>query len=469
MRNDDDAGLTWYEKKRGLTASKKKRINENKIRGQKLALKETRTSKENSDGEKKSGPHSSMPRRNATVRGAGSGHPRGMAVSSHGSLFDINSLPKECAEVLDEFQSIVFSAYPLGSKQIAKLPHHIKELSHLLTDERGERRLGYMNRTETLSAYVHYFMWWNLVRLTRLFANIEEDFFSIPEDSICLDIGSGPLTVPIALFLSRPDLRRKKLTWYCMDISQQALSAGENIFLSVAAKLQCEPWKIIRIKGSPGIPVRQKAAFVTCANMFNEAIDEAGVPPDFLAKKHLEKILTYTEKNTRLLIIEPGVPKSARFLSLMRDAMLRKKFTPCSPCPHTGACPMSGERGKKWCNYAFSTEDAPEPLRKLSEKSGLPKERAVLSFIAAKTAASPEKNSQGAKSGGSSGTLTFRIASDPIALPKQRTGYYACSEQGLLLVVTHENLFSGQCCSLTLPHRPLSTDQKSGALILELD
>ena len=95
-----------------------------------------------------------------------------------------------------------------------------------------------MNHPATLAAYTHYFLWWNLVRLTRLFANLPDDFFSLPDGAICLDSGSGPLTVPIAIFLSRPELRDKKLKWYCMDISAQALSIGENLLLTTAHVLK---------------------------------------------------------------------------------------------------------------------------------------------------------------------------------------------------------------------------------------
>ena len=44
-----------------------------------------------------------------------------------------------------------------------------------------------MNENTQLSAYVRYFTWWNLVRLTKLFANLSASFF--PEDnSICLEV-----------------------------------------------------------------------------------------------------------------------------------------------------------------------------------------------------------------------------------------------------------------------------------------
>ena len=100
-------------------------------------------------------------------------------------------------------------------------------------------------------------MWWNLIRLTKLFSNINFDSVNLSDGDFCLDIGSGPLTVVTALWLTRPELRSKKITWYCLDISKEVLSLGENIFLSVAAKTLSDseeelPWKIIRVKGSFG-------------------------------------------------------------------------------------------------------------------------------------------------------------------------------------------------------------------------
>ena len=170
------------------------------------------------------------------------------------------SLPKEEKNILDNFDNIIQNIKPLSTKQLMQLPNLINELSHQLTDERNSRHNGYMNQTVMLSAYVRYFMWWNLYRLTNLFCGFDNDKFSfLKDDDYCLDIGSGPLTLPIALWLSRPELRTKKLIWYCLDISQTALSFGEELFLSIVAKTlpntnentndeenTC-PWKIIRV------------------------------------------------------------------------------------------------------------------------------------------------------------------------------------------------------------------------------
>ena len=447
-------------------------------------------------------------------------------------LFDERNIPSDAKKVLADFDQIAQAAMPANSKQLVALPKQIRELSHQMTDERGARRLGYMNEKTYLASYVRYFMWWNLVRLTRLFSNL--DFGFLGDGDVCLDIGSGPLTLPCALWLSRPDLRKKKLVWYAMDISQLALSLGEEIFLSVAAATGGEPWKIVRVKGELGTPVKQKARFVACANMFNELLQaRGGEPPDFLAKKYSQALFKYLdfegERNDKggsanegraengggagngrcgpaIFLAEPGVPKSARFVSLMRDSFIRRGLLAVAPCPHQQSCPMDGRRAGqngangKWCNFAFDTEGAPKKLLALSEKAGIPKERAVLSFVFARVpglekvsatdAACKPKTGAARESVASpkSGGL-LRVASDiirvPAAIPDQkpRIGHYACSERGLVLALSSggQRVYSGDLLEVESAGKPKAAarpgrerdlrpqrDAKTGALIVEI-
>ena len=169
------------------------------------------------------------------------------------------SLSAETKALLNAFPEIVQSVFPLDSKKIQALPNDIRELSHELTDERSERRVGYMNEPAVLGAYIRYYQWWNLVRLTRIFASLP---LELSDGDAAVDLGSGPLTLPIALWMARPDLRTKKILWYCVDISQGALAAGEELFLSLAAKTGNEPWEIVRIKGECGVSLRRKVALV---------------------------------------------------------------------------------------------------------------------------------------------------------------------------------------------------------------
>ncbi|MDO5773759.1 MAG: small ribosomal subunit Rsm22 family protein [Spirochaetales bacterium] len=447
--------LKWYEKRQGIKLKDKIKAEQRK-----KEFLEKQNLKKNSNAEKKQ-PDT---KKNYPLK-------KSKFVKPLEDLFASEKIPEDAKKIIEEFDKVVESTHPLNSKQKLLLPKQIRSLSHFLTDERGERRLGYMNQTVLLSAYVHYYTWWNLVRLVRLFSNIDKKFFDVKDSSVFLDLGSGPLTVPLALFLSRPELRKKHITFYCLDISQQALAFGENIFLSVAARLKCEPWKIVRVKGELGSSVKEKADFVTSANLFNELCDDFKNPPDFLAKKYTEQILSYLKlenENARYIIVEPGDPRSARLVSLMRGSFMRRGFFPVSPCTHFCQCPMDGKKGGKWCNYAFKTDDAPFELKKLSEKSELPKERAVLSFVAFQKSKEGQIDGCNCFLDESPEFISMRITSDLIKLPGGRSGYYACSEKGLLLIVTTQQLLSGQKIRVLNPQKKLPIDSKSGAYILEL-
>ena len=396
------------------------------------------------------------------------------------SLFDTTNLSKDSVTILNSFDEIIQGVRPLNSRQLQQLPEHIRNLSHQLTDDRASRRLGYMNDNIQLSSYVRYYTWWNLVRLTRLFSNLPDSVFP-SADCTCLDLGSGPLTVVTALWLARPELRKLRLTWYCLDVSANSLALGEDIFLSIAAKAKAadetiEPWQIIRVKGPFGTPIKQKAGFLTCANMLNELDQASDMPPEFQTKKYYEQLQRYTEKDAGIILVEPGVPKAARTLSLLRTRYIKDGRTIAAPCPHAENCPMSGFKAytgskNKWCNFAFSTEDAPHKLQKLSDMAKLPKERATLSFVAVSHADTPT-NSE------TSGNI--RITSDKLRLPNYMCGYYGCSQYGLVLVtLPDENNTrlpkppfrpkSGDLIQVkTKTPDSLPKDEKSGALIVKL-
>ncbi len=444
-------------------------------------------------------------------------------------LFNENAIPSESKKIIEKFDEIVASVRGLSGKQKVALYTTIKNLSHQLTDDRNSRRLGYMNEASHISAYISYFMWWNLVRQTLLFANMPKSAFEPllkSESPVAIDIGSGTLTVVISLWLSRPELRSKKIKWYCMDLSQSALSAGEELYLAIAAKtlkgevspslqsqlatqiapagstnsLRCvgssatpspgatpqapeqksEIWEIIRVKGAFGTPIKEKADFITCANVFNEIIQRNEMPTDFLAKKYTAELLSYLKtQDSSVLLVEPGDPHSARFISLMRDALIRQNFLPVAPCTHSLTCPMSGRthgkttnaygKNAKWCNFAFDADTAPERLKKLSEKAGLQKERASLSFISAKKSAAV---SQSKKNPESSDEKTFiRIASDFIRLPDlHKSGYYACSQFGMLLAIDENNIKpkNGDLLQIRTPENMTERDRKSGGIIVRI-
>jgi len=372
-------------------------------------------------------------------------------------------LPDDARNVLNNFDAVLQSVRPLNSKQRLQLPHNIRDLSHQLTDQRGDRKMTYMNDKVLLSAYANYFVWWNLVRQTKLLTGLPSSSFP-KNNSVCLDLGSGPLTFVTALWIARPELRNLNLTWYCLDLSQNTLALGEEIYLSVASRLppsdeKAAPyWKIIRVKGSLSTHIKEKADFISSANMINELEQTGEYPPEYWAKKYFGEISSFAKKDAAYLLIEPGVPKAARMLSLFRERFISEGFDINGPCTHCASCAMNGFKAftgssGKWCNFAFSTEDAPEKLAKLSESAKLPKERAVLSFLSV------------SKFGEKCKADSIRIISDPMRLPERVSGYYGCSEEGLVLVKTRKALKSGDIISVKKnPGGP--RDEKTGAIVV---
>ena len=410
------------------------------------------------------------------------------AILKRRSMFSADAIPPDARNVIAEFDKILQSVFPANGRQLASLPKNINALSHALTDERGERRRGYMNAPETLSAYARYFSWWNIVRFTRLFANFEKDAFALSDGDACLDVGSGPLTAVISLWLSRPELRNKKLTWYCMDISQASLALGEDLYFSIAARVSpsdknaAPHWNIVRVKGELGEPLRQKASLIVCADMLNELRETDARSDEIRAKQYASSLLSYAAKKSALLVIEPGVPSAARIISLMRDTLLKKNMMIVSPCPHADACPMNGYRAhtgsaSKWCNFAFSTEDAPPSLLKLSKDAKLPKTRAVVSFLFARNAfengdAKAVRRCTDGAPKTKSAAFPIRIVSDAITLPGRASGHYACSPLGLMLAVPASDitLFSGDFVAVGKLGDParLPKDEKTGASVIRI-
>ncbi len=391
------------------------------------------------------------------------------------NMFDFEKLPEDAVKVLENFDEIVQGVRPLNSRQMQNLSKDIRALSHQLTDERETRRAGYMNANQELSAYIRYFSWWNLVRLTRVFSNISSSAFELNDGDVILDIGSGPLTVISALWLSRPELRNKKLTVYAMDISQSTMSVGEDLYLSIAAKAlpsgenSLSHWNIIRVKGGIGTPLRKKANLITCANMFNELYQKEHENPEKIADAQIQNLLAYADERCSFFIAEPGMPVAGRFISLMRERFIKNNHPIVAPCSHQGNCPMDGNHARyggsaKWCNFSFSTENAPRKLLKLSELAGLPKERAVISFIFAGTKheiPTAEKDDK---------ILSVNVVSDPIFLPPHRAGFYSCSQNGMVLLVngSGKKLKSGDKIKMSMLKNTdiLEKDKKSGAVLI---
>lgn len=436
-----------------------------------------------------------------------------------------DTLDPTAHRVIDDFSDVVTAVIRPNSSARANLPRDIARdiaaLSHLMTSEKGERRLSYMNDSKMLTAYAYYFMHWNLVRLTTLLGGALNSIINTVQDgSVIIDIGSGPAVFAVALWLAAPALRDKKIRFYMVDISHSALSLGEKLFLEVVKRCpapsgECN-WQLVLVKGSLGVSIRQKAQLVVSCNMFNE-IDGY--------KKRATALLQYAAASSTIIMVEPGAPEFGCSISSARDSFIKKGLTVTSPCTHCASCPMSGvgaHHGSsvKWCNFAFSVEKgavrlgsareglyedgsrnnvisevvihAPKKLLKLSARANLLKTRCVISYIVAQQCGGKKKEGEALKSQkepkecsakDSSDNLKkrdeklsrvkdFRVTSDIISLPWGESGYYACSEGELFLLLDAGGLVlhNGDVVTVKMSKRKVfGRDKKTGAIIVRVD
>jgi hypothetical protein len=388
-------------------------------------------------------------------------------------------LSEEARKTLDAIPALVEKAFPIPARFRAALPADVAELFRYLTYERTERGASYLGKPALLSAYLRYYLPWNIYRLCRLFAALPVELKS--NDAIN-DLGAGPLTLAISLWISRPDLRDIPLEFRCLDKTASVLDAGKKLFAALTANVAC-PWTVRTIRGeihgfgrhrgkALSVEIRGKPAALSAAvNVYNELfwdfspVDKEGLGR--FASGQARLLSSLTESSGSVLVVEPGIPRSGEFISLLRSSLIKEKCLPLSPCPHSGPCPFPGGRSAKWCHFALSTDDAPEELHRLSAALKLPKERAALSFIlAGKIAVQNQvKRNEPAK---------IRIISDCFPLSADSPGArgstwgrYGCSEHGLVLVTGSRRALeaspAGTLEELALESRMV--DAKSGACI----
>lgn len=383
---------------------------------------------------------------------------------------------------------------PMKPSQRKELPYACKELSEYLTTEREMLSRPYWTSPRLVSAYVHYFMVWNLIRLCKLFPQI--NLGTLPQQCTFVDLGSGPLTIPLALFLSRQDLHNKEITYICSDIAPQPLQIGKNLFEMLRQKLapQCA-WKIEIVRAPNHKILRQihaPVSLITMGNVLNEG-DEKKKISTFEQIQHIfDNACQLLDETGKIFAVEPGTRQGARMIQILRTLVTKEiqeieedeeeletlsfgdnNFTeqeeaPCqiiSPCPHGISCPLAKQSQKQnaWCHFNAKASFVPKELKELSKKAGLDKESVSLSYLylAKKELAQKlVKQEQSAHKA--------RIISDAFVLPRYRgRARYACHEKGLLLILDSAAIPAGTLCEVKFPPK-ITHDYKSKAILCTL-
>ena len=363
----------------------------------------------------------------------------------------------DCAKALDALPGIFDEVVPLNQKHRQELGHTIRSLWEDLTSEREHRAAEYLSAPAYYSAYVRYFLPWNIVRLSSIFTNLP---LNLVDGAIIVDIGSGPLTVPMALYVARPDLRGMPLTIYCTDKTERILKVGQTIFESLCVRISgaLPPWKIILSRQQFGSHLTEKADLLTAANVFNEFFWKGKTPLGMRALLTAKQLLGYLKPNGSIFLMEPGDPRSGSFISAIRAALSAFGAAPAAPCPHARACPMPGifrsletpsgdppsgaetkpldsvvmpKRREKypWCHFTIGAESAPGWMKALSDEAGLPKEKLVFSYLLSTISGEAKSKAQA-----DAVAPLIRIVSEEFPLPGYKSGRYACSAEGYCLV-----------------------------------
>lgn len=363
-------------------------------------------------------------------------------------------LAPEAVRALADYRRTLETAHPLKGKHKALLHHDVKDLSLSLTAERGPGpRPNYLSNPASLSAYLYYFLPWNLYRLSRLFAGLGLD---LPEGASVLDIGSGPLTAAQALWIARPKLRARKLRVVCLDQTGQALKAGRALFMALAGEAG-RAWTIETVQAPAHKAPAGPFDLVLAANALNELSRGRGEEGHEALERIAEMIASRLGPGGEALLVEPGTRLGGKLLSRLREVFLEEGFFPLSPCTHGEACPMLAPRWRSWCHFVFPAMDAPDWLKRLTKLAGLDKERVSLSFLRM-SAVRPEYRDDAA-----------RMVSHRFPLPPGQ-GCYLCSAVGLRLLSFREaphGLVSGALVSARFP-APGERDKKSGAWLTAL-
>lgn len=375
---------------------------------------------------------------------------------------DLSRLPKALSAV-----------FPLKTQHRKELPFAVRDLSRLLTQERGQSQ-AYWAHPRFVGAYLYYFLPWNLQRLTWLMPNLP---LNLHEGDQILDLGSGPLTLPVGLWFSRPELRAMNLHITCADTAPRPMELGRALLDALAQSQGSEPWKISLMRGSLEQALRKlksKVNLISAGNVLNEL----SVPRHKTLEDRLEELFSSMDRalatGGQIFLLEPGTRLGGKLITLMRQVALEQGYIIEAPCPHQGPCPyeVNHEQDEQekdrfrqpkasgWCHFSLPAEGAYPELAELSSRAKLQKDRLHLSCLLLRK---PEQQSMPEKAGSS---LPVRIISDPIRLPGQDAARYACSKLGLVLLQSASRFASGEIVEATLPAEDAKKDPKSGALIL---
>ena len=368
-------------------------------------------------------------------------------------------LAANARQTLERLPAALDAVLPLKAAHRRDLPAAVRELSARLTCERGGNERPYWSSPRLASAYLWYFLPWNLARLVRILGALDVPHppTGAAQQAMLLDIGSGPLTLPLALWLAKPEWQALPLEVACLDSSPRALELGRAIFARLAGEKAA--WRISPVRAGITALARETRGrpwLISAVNVLNE----------LKAERASERLAVFAEQAARLLhpqgallCVEPGTRLGGKRVQSLREKALALGLAPVRPCTHARSCPLQGTRS--WCHFSLGTQGTPDWLARLSREAHLSKKTLHLSF-----ALLQKRPLQGHGAAGGAEQLEARVISAPFKVPGVETLVrYACSARGLLLLTRAADAPAGALIEVQWPARP-RRDEHSGAWVL---
>lgn len=376
------------------------------------------------------------------------------------------------AEALRRLPEALDAVMPLRRAHRADLPDAIRELSAQLTTERYALARPYWSSPRLVSAYLRYFLPWNLLRLHCLLRELE---LPLPADGSApslVDLGSGPLSVPLALWISRPEWREAPLHVVCADTSPRPMALGLQLLEQLAGLMQAPLVWQIRLERAPLTRVlndiRLRPTLLTGGNVLNEWQAQSQDTASPFSERVGEVAMAVARQlgtDGTVLFVEPGTRLGGTLTATLRQAALEEGLQVVAPCPHGGDCPLLGRRDRGWCHVhrELAPDAAPAWLTSLTQAARLAKQSLSFAYLQLRAAPSEaeQEHTPSARS-----VVKARLLSDAFLVPGLGQARYACSSRGLLLIPHAAALCPGSLITCRLGPAP-RRDGKSGALIAD--
>ena len=376
------------------------------------------------------------------------------------------------AEALRRLPEALDSVMPLRRAHRADLPDAIRELSAQLTTERYALARSYWSSPRLVSAYLRYFLPWNLLRLHCLFRELALPLPVQGTPPSLVDLGSGPLSVPLALWISRPEWREAPLRVVCADTAPRPMALGLQLLEQLAGLMRVPLVWQIQLERAPLTRVlndiRLRPTLLTGGNVLNEwqaQSQDTSIPFSERVGEVAMAVARQIAAGGTALFVEPGTRLGGTLTATLRQAALEEGLQVVAPCPHANECPLLGRRDRGWCHVhrELASDAAPAWLSSLTQAARLAKQSLSFSYVQLRA---PSEVSERTSARPEHGLVQARLLSDAFLVPGLGQARYACSSRGLLLVPHAARLCPGSAITCRLDSSPRK-DGKSGALIAE--